>query len=124
MEGRKKRQAKHKTKLIKSLQAQGIYNVVDDSIHEHAALCLALIEEAESIAGEHMQVFPTGATQIAPEINNLRGLLKDWIAYADVLGLSPRARKRLEIIEEKPKEQSALVKALFDKPPKKKAGNE
>lgn len=111
---RKKAVDAHLTNLVRTLQQLGIYSEIDATLHQQAALTLALIDEAEAIARDHMQVFPTGATQIAPEINNLRGLMKDWERFVDHFGLSPAARKKLGIelkTNEKPKSSLMAIRA-------------
>lgn len=101
----------------------GKYSAADDLIIEHAALILMYIDQArQQVVTEGLvQTFKTGAKNISPEINNLRGLLKDFRDYCDDLGLSPAARKRLEIqLEEKPKYSAILT--LLNGP--NKAANE
>ena len=97
--------------LVKDL---GIYNAADDITIEHAALNLALIDEAKPDI-EHIQVFPTGAMQVHPKINNLRGLMNDWQAYAKILGLTPAARKSLEVETRKAEEPKSPLLALMQK---------
>lgn len=91
-----------------------IYSPADDITIEHAALCLALIDEAKQDI-EHIQIFPTGAMQVHPKINNLRGLMNDWQAYAKILGLTPAARKSLEVETRKTEEPKSPLLALMQK---------
>ena len=87
-----------------AVKETGRYNLADEMIIEHAALTLAHIEQAKKQVDRMgmIQVFKTEARQIAPEINNLRGLMADFRKYCDDLGLSPAARNRLDIqIKEK-----------------------
>lgn len=95
----------HYDKILESVKRTGRYNEADNVLIEHAALTLSLIEKAnkELKKSGMIQTFKTGAKQIAPEINNLRGLLADFRKYCDDLGLSPAARKSLDIqiVEEK-----------------------
>ena len=103
-------QKKHYNRVKKLVEVTGQYLPgVDDIAVEHAAILLDMIEVARAQVAEHMQVFPSGARQIAPEVNNLRGLLADFQKAASQLGLSPAARKKMgvEVKAEKPK--SALM---------------
>lgn len=87
-----------------AVKETGRYIPADEFIIEHAALTLAHIEQAKKQVDRMgmIQVFKTDARQIAPEINNLRGLMADFRKYCDDLGLSPAARNRLDIqIKEK-----------------------
>lgn len=87
-----------------AVKETGRYIPADEFIIEHAALTLAHIEQAKKQVDRMgmIQVFKTDARQIAPEINNLRGLMSDFRKYCDDLGLSPAARNRLDIqIKEK-----------------------
>jgi len=103
-------QKKHFAKIKKLVSVTGQYlPAVDDVVIEHAALLLDMIDIARDQVGEQIQVFPTGARQIAPEVANLRGLIADFQKVATQLGLTPAARKKMgvEIKSEKPK--SALM---------------
>jgi len=115
----------HAARIRELCRKTGKYSEADEVIIEHAALTLLYIDKArvEVQAAGLVQEFKTGAKNTSPELGNLRGLLKDFREYCDDLGLSPKARKRLDIALEDGKPQSALMKALFDKPGKK-AGNE
>ena len=104
----------HFEKIKRLVIDLGIYNSADDITIRHAALCLALIDEAEPDI-EHIQVFPTGAMQVHPKINNLRGLMNDWQAYAKILGLSPAARKSLEVETKKEEKPASPLMALMKK---------
>lgn len=105
-----KNQKKHFTNLKKLVDATGQYlPAVDDIGLEHAAILLDMIDTAKEQVAEHIQVFPTGARQIAPEVNNLRGLLADFSKMADKLGLSPAARKKMGVEVKKEKPKSALM---------------
>jgi hypothetical protein len=103
----KKEIKKHFDRIKQVMEQAGTYAFTDDIVIEHAAETLALIDTARTLVKDQMQVFPTGAVQIAPQVNNLRGLLADFRKYADDLGLSPAARKKLDI-KIKPQKQSAL----------------
>lgn len=95
---------KYIKKIREAVKETGRYNPADEMIIEHAALTLAHIDQAKKDVEKQgmIQVFKTEARQIAPEINNLRGLMADFRKYCDDLGLSPAARNRLDIqIKEK-----------------------
>lgn len=85
--------------LKATLERAGLYTYADETVVRHAAKTLALIEEAEVLLEQHghLQFFQTGAIQIHPAINNYRGLLSDFRRYADDLGLSPGARRKLNV---------------------------
>lgn len=108
-------QKKHYNKLRKLVETTGQYlPQVDDMIIEHGALILDMIDDAKKELGEHIQVFSTGARQISPEVNNLRGLLQDFQKVANQLGLTPASRKKLGV--EKKKEVKSSVLELRKKP--------
>lgn len=75
----------------------GIYAPVHNTLIEHAAVTLAMIDTAKKQVKQvgQIQKFKTGARQISPEINNLRGLLADFRKYADQLGMSPGSLQKL-----------------------------
>lgn len=109
-------QKKYYNQIKKDLEQIGAYSAADEMLIEDAAYCRQLIEEARQIVeskeleDRHLQHFPkSGAVQINPAMNNLRGLQHDWIKYCDVLGLSPKARKTLDIESAKPKAVSKLM---------------
>jgi len=107
----KKAMESHKKRITAAVVETGHYLPSDDLLIEHAALTLTLIDQARKDV-KHIQVFPTVATQIAPEMNNLRGLLKDFIGYTKELGLSPAARKALKIEPQKEEEAPSPIMAL------------
>jgi phage terminase small subunit len=113
---------KYETEIRKAVQATGRYTEADETLIRDAALVRLFIdqaiEEVEALEG-FMQVFEkTKARQIAPEINNLRGLMSDYRKYCNELGLSPSAREKMDIkVSEK---KASSLRSL--RPPK--AANE
>lgn len=110
-----KQQRKYYNLIKKQLEQLDLLNSADDLIIQDAARCRMLIDEAAQIiddyegAMRHLQVFPTGAVQITPAMNNLRGHQADWRAYCNELGLSNKGRKAMEMKERKGKPQSKLM---------------
>ena len=95
--------------IKKQMEEAGIYSPVTDTVIEHAAVTLVLIDTAKGLLKTKGQIqsFKTGARQISPEVNNLRGLLSDFRKYAETLGLTPASLQKLggksEKEEESPK---------------------
>lgn len=110
-----KKQRKYYNIIKKQLEQLGLFDQADDLVLQDAARCRVLIDEAEEIVNSmegnarHLQVFPTGATQISPAMNNLRGHQADWRAYCSELGLSPKARKSMDTAKSKPAATSRLM---------------
>ena len=99
--------------IKKAMTEAGVYNPATDVVIEHAAVTLSMIDDAKKAVNEsgQIQTFKTGAKQIAPEVNNLRGLLSDFLKYADKLGLTPGAMQKLGggIEEEKPDTKLSIM---------------
>jgi phage terminase small subunit len=81
---------------------------------EQAALILTMLDQAKKELEKYVQIYPTGATNISPELNNVRGLIGDFNKIANQLGLTPASRKRLGI--EKKKEVKSSILELRKKP--------
>lgn len=99
---------KYFNRIKEAMQSAKIYSDVNDIVIEHAAVTLAMIDTAKKAVKTKGQIqnFKTGARQISPEVNNLRGLMSDFRKYADTLGLTPSALQKLggkEEEEEAPK---------------------
>ena len=104
-------------RLRAAVQATGRYTEADELIISHAAHTLDLIDQAKADleATQLIQRFSNGTSAPTPELSNLRGLLKDFRAYCDDLGLSPVARHRLGI---KAKKVQAEGSVLSLRPPR------
>jgi P27 family predicted phage terminase small subunit len=105
---------KHIDSIRKSMEEIGTYNQVDDKMIEQAALILTMLDQAKKELEKYVQIYPTGATNISPELNNVRGLIGDFNKIANQLGLTPASRKRLGI--EKKKEVKSSILELRKKP--------
>jgi len=101
-------QKKHFNKLKKLIEETGQYMPADDIAISHAAKILDMIDTAEKELDEHIQVFSSGARQIAPEVNNLRGLMADFQKCATQLGLTPAARRKMGVEKKKQVKSSIL----------------
>jgi phage terminase small subunit len=77
-------------------------------------LILTMLDQAKKELEKYVQIYPTGATNISPELNNVRGLIGDFNKIANQLGLTPASRKRLGI--EKKKEVKSSILELRKKP--------
>jgi P27 family predicted phage terminase small subunit len=88
---------KYFNQIKTAMQEAGIYSAPNDTLIEHAALTLVMIDAAKQAVKKQGQIqkFKTGARQISPEVNNLRGLLSDFRKYAETLGLSPATLQKL-----------------------------
>ena len=106
-------------KYVKSVKAAvestGLYTSADDIVIEQAALLLTMIDKAREEVENYIQVFPTGAEQIAPQVNNLRGLVSDFQKVAMQLGLTPASRKKLQIEPAKKEQPKSPLMALMKK---------
>lgn len=106
---------KHAKAIREAVQHTGHYTEADEIVINQAALILTMIDQAQKEVTQFIQVFPTGAEQISPQVNNLRGLIADFQKIAMQLGLTPAARRKLGIEPvrtEKPKSSlMALRKA-------------
>lgn len=105
---------RHVNSIKQSMQDAGIYNSADDKMIEQAALILTMLDQAKKELESYVQVFPTGATNVSPEMTNVRGLVSDFNRIASHLGLTPASRKKLGV--EKKKEVKSSVLELRKKP--------
>jgi phage terminase small subunit len=104
---------KHILDIKKAMQDANLYEKSDDKIIEQAALLLTMLDRAKEELANYVQVFPTGATNVSPEMNNVRGLISDFNKLANQLGLTPYSRKKLGV--EKKKEVKASILELRKK---------
>jgi len=80
---------------------------------ESAAKCYAIIKESEKLMRTQglTQTFErTGAVQVSPAYAIWRNAANDFERYAKHFGLSPKARKDLEIAEKEVKKKDPLAK--------------
>lgn len=114
-----RKERKYYNRIKKGMVAAGIYTDINDSVIEHAAITLSLVDDAKAAVEKsgQIQTFKTGAKQIAPEVNNLRGLMSDFLKYADKLGLTPGALQKLGgETKEEPIEAKFSIMSLAKKP--------
>jgi P27 family predicted phage terminase small subunit len=100
-------QLKYYNRLVKLLQD----NVTEKDVNEleNAAMCLAIIEDAENGIKEHgtIQIFPNGTMQVHPYFTQWKTAVAQWEKYVSQFGLSPKARTDLGLEsakQEKPKD--------------------
>lgn len=103
---------KHIKAIRAAVESIGHYNPADDIVIEQAALLLTMIDKARAEVQNYIQVFPSGAEQIAPQVNNLRGLISDFQGFADKLGLTPAARKKLGVEPAKKENAKSSLMAM------------
>jgi len=114
-----RKERKYYNRIKKGMVDAGIYTDINDSVIEHAAVTLSLVDDAKAAVEKsgQIQTFKTGAKQIAPEVNNLRGLMSDFLKYADKLGLTPGALQKLGgETKEEPIEAKFSIMSLAKKP--------
>lgn len=99
---------KHIDFIKKSMIESGIYAPADDKSIEQAALILTMLDQAKEELESYVQTFATGATNVSPEMANVRGLISDFNRIAAQLGLTPMSRKKLDIQKKKEVKSSVL----------------
>lgn len=87
-------------RLVK-LIGDGSLSDADVFLLENAAKCLAVMKQAENAMDSEgiIQVFQNGSRQVSPEWAVWRNAARDFEMYVKHFGLSPKARKDLDISE-------------------------
>jgi phage terminase small subunit len=99
---------KHIAAIRKAMEDNGLYQKSDVKIIEQGALLLTMLDRAKEELEQYVQVFPTGATNVSPEMGNVRGLISDFNKIANQLGLTPYSRKKLGVERKKETKSSIL----------------